>query len=174
MAEPFLAEIRIFTFNFAPRGWAQCNGQLMSISQNTALFSLVGTSYGGDGRVTFGLPNLQGQVPIHQGQGPGLTDRAIGETGGAPTVTLVQTETPAHTHSLTLFTPSTPTSTTPQDHFLADGPCKPFGSMALASDTMLHPASLTIAGGSLAHNNMMPSLSINFCIALEGIFPVRS
>lgn len=173
MAEPFLAEIRIFTFNFAPRGWAQCNGQLMPIAQNTALFSLVGTYYGGDGRVTFGLPNLQGQVPVHQGQGNGLTERVIGETGGTPTVTLLPTETPMHTHSLTLFSATTAHSTTPQDQYLADGPCKPFGSTALQTDTMLHPSAMTVAGSSQAHNNMMPSLSINFCIALEGIFPSR-
>src|SRR6476620_10065681 len=103
MADPFMAEIRVFSFNFAPYGWAQCNGQLMPISQNSALFSLLGTSYGGDGRVTFALPGLQGQVPMCWGQGPGLTERTLGETGGAQNVALLQTETPAHTHSLTLF-----------------------------------------------------------------------
>jgi len=173
MADPFMAEIRVFSFNFAPYGWAQCNGQLMAISQNSALFSLLGTSYGGDGRVTFGLPGLQGQLPMCWGNGPGLTPRTLGETDGEQTVTLLQTETPAHTHSLTLFSASTAVSSTPQDQYLADGPCKPFGSTNLTTDTMLHPAALTIAGGSQAHNNMMPSLAINFCIALSGMFPQR-
>ena len=173
MADPFMAEIRVFSFNFAPYGWAQCNGQLMPISQNSALFSLLGTSYGGDGRVTFALPGLQGQVPMCWGQGPGLTERTLGETGGAQNVALLQTETPAHTHSLTLFSATTPVSNTPQDQYLADGPCKPFGSTSLTTDTMLHPSAMTIAGGSQAHNNMMPSLAINFCIALSGMFPQR-
>lgn len=173
MSDPFMAEIRIFSFNYAPRGWAQCNGQLMAISQNTALFSLLGNTYGGDGRTTFGLPGLQGQLPMCQGQGPGLTPRTLGETGGSQSVALLPTETPAHTHSLTLFSASTAVSTTPQDQYLADGACKPFGSANLTTDTMLHPSALTIAGGSQGHNNMMPSLAINFCIALNGIFPQR-
>ena len=101
MSAPFLAEIRIFAGNFAPRGWALCSGQIMPISQNTALFSLLGTTYGGDGKSTFGLPNLQGCAPVHAGQGPGLTDRSLGEVGGSPTVTLLTTEVPQHTHTYT-------------------------------------------------------------------------
>jgi microcystin-dependent protein len=171
MADPFMAEIRVFSFTFAPNGWAQCNGQLMPISQNSALFSLLGTSYGGDGRTTFALPGLQGQLPMCWGQGPGLTQRTLGETGGSQSVALLAAEAPAHTHSLTLFSASTAVSSTPQDQYLADGACKPFGSTNLTTDTMLHPSAMTVAGGSQAHNNMMPSLAINFCIALSGMFP---
>ena len=173
MSEPFLAEIRIFSFNFAPQSWAQCNGQLMPIAQNTALFSLLGTSYGGNGQTTFGLPNLQGQVPMAWGQGPGLSNYALGETGGSQTVALLATEMPAHSHSMLMFSAQEPTSSAPQNEYLADGPCKPFGSETLKSDTMLNPQSVSIAGGSQAHNNLMPSLAMNFCIALQGVFPTR-
>lgn len=173
MSDPFVAEIRIFSFNYAPKGWAQCNGQVMPIAQNTALFSLLGTTYGGDGRTNFALPNLQDRVPIHHGQGPGLTSRQLGEMGGSATVTLLQSEMPKHNHTLTLFSASPASTSSPQDQYLADGPCKPFGSAALESDTTLHPTVMSQAGGSQAHNNMMPSLTINFCIALEGIFPPR-
>ncbi|MEY4550505.1 MAG: hypothetical protein RL685_6700 [Pseudomonadota bacterium] len=173
MSEPFVAEIRIFAFNFAPHGWAQCNGQLLPISQNTALFSLVGTSYGGNGTTNFALPNLQAQAPMFWGQQGSGENHVLGETGGSPTVNLVATEMPAHTHTMTMFSALPPSSSTPQDLYLADGPCKPFGSSALASNALLNPQSVSTFGSSLAHNNMMPSLVVNFCIALQGVFPAR-
>jgi microcystin-dependent protein len=174
MTEPFLAEIRIFPFNFAPRGWAFCDGQLVPIRQSTALFSLVGTTYGGDGQTTFALPNLQGNVPMFWGQGPG-DQHVLGETGGSPTVALSAAEMPAHTHTMLAFSLSTPSAVAPTGELVADGVgCKPFGSSGLSSNTQLHPQAVSLAaGGSGAHNNMMPSLVLNFCIALEGVFPQR-
>lgn len=173
MTEPFLAEIRIFPFNFAPKGWAFCDGQLMPISQNTALFSLVGAIYGGDGKATFALPNLQGNVPMFWGQGPGAP-HALGETGGSTTVTLSAAEMPAHTHTMLAFSLSSATAVAPTGELVADGTgCKPFGSSGLASNTQLHPQAVSFVGGSGPHNNMMPSLVLNFCIALQGVFPQR-
>jgi microcystin-dependent protein len=172
MSEPFIAEIRIFSFNFAPRSWAQCNGQLLPIAQNTALFSLLGTSYGGNGQTNFALPNLQGQVPMFWGQGPG-ENHALGETGGSQSVNLQMAELPAHTHNMTLFSAAAPTSTSPQDQYLADGTCKPFGSSTLETNALLNAQAVSVAGNSQAHNNLMPSLVVNFCIALEGVFPSR-
>lgn len=176
MADPFVAEIRIFGFNFAPTGWAQCNGQLLPLSQNTALFSLLGTTYGGDGRSTFALPNMQGNAPMHPGQGPGLSLHDLGETGGSETVTLLESEMPAHSHGYRVSSSGTdeeglknptnnstgkeantlPIYTTPQN----------LSNMAFQA--------LAPAGGSLPHNNMMPYLTLNFCIALQGVFPPRS
>lgn len=173
MTEPFLAEIRIFPYNFAPKGWAFCDGQLMPIRQNTALFSLVGTTYGGDGKITFALPNLQGNVPMGWGQGPG-SEHVQGETGGSTTVTLSAAEMPAHTHTMTAFSLSSPSAVSPTGELVADGVgCKPFGSSSLASNTQLHPQAVSSFGGSGAHNNMMPSLVLSFCIALQGVFPQR-
>jgi microcystin-dependent protein len=145
----------------------------MVIQQNTALFSLLGVTYGGNGTTNFGLPNLQGQVPMSWGQGPGLSNHDLGESGGTQNVTLTMPELPAHTHTMTMFSASQPTSSSPENNFLADGRCKPFGSEALGSDSMLNPQSVSIAGGSQAHNNVMPSLVVNFCIALAGVFPAR-
>src|SRR5436305_2487273 len=168
MADPFVAEIRIFGFNFAPTGWALCDGQLMPISQNTALFSLLGTTYGGDGKSTFALPNLQGSVPIQQGQGQGLSDYVLGQQSGTESVTLLQSEIPIHTHTLQASVRDA-TSRLPGDQLLAKG----IGVQVYltpASTTQLAPQALSPAGGSLPHNNMMPYLTLNYCIALQGIF----
>src|SRR5665213_211229 len=179
MSEPFLAQIALFPFNFAPTGWALCNGQLLSITQNTALFSLLGTNYGGDGRSTFGLPNLQGSVPVGAGQGPGLGNYDLGEPGGTPDITLLTSEMPIHTHfanatidrgNTTVATGNVPASGaagTPQKPTVA----KIYSSNA--PNAQLNPSALGVAGGSQPHNNMQPYLTLNFCIALQGIFPAR-
>jgi microcystin-dependent protein len=177
MADPFVAEIRIYGFNFAPKGWAFCNGQLMPLSQNTALFSLLGTTYGGDGKSTFALPNLQGSAPMHPGQGPGLSLHDLGETGGSDTVTLLQTEYPAHTHVINCDDGrgvqgiGLPTNALPSK----SGGATPnaYTSGAQMNQTM-NPNMVTPSGGSQPHNNMMPYLTLNFCIALQGVFPPRT
>jgi microcystin-dependent protein len=171
MADPFVAEIRMFGFTFAPAGWAQCNGQLLPISQNTALFSLLGTFYGGDGKSTFALPDLQGSVPLHQGQGQGLSEYVIGQQGGSQNVTLLQSEIPAHSHSW---------KASGQD----GNEQNPGNQMTaitvglamyapLSQQTEMAPQAISPAGGSLPHNNMMPYLVVNFCIAMQGVFPPR-
>lgn len=174
MSNPFVAEIRIFAGNFAPTGWALCNGQLMPISQNTALFSLLGTTYGGDGRSTFALPNLQGSAPMQQGQGPGLRLRDLGEAGGEQTVTLLQSEMPAHSHSA--LAAGTSTSNNPQNNAWGSGQ-KGFGNVYAASNpptnVPMDPVALFIAGGDQPHNNMPPYLGLTFIIALQGVFPPR-
>jgi microcystin-dependent protein len=170
--DPFVAEIRIFGFNFAPRGWATCDGQLLPISQNTALFSLLGTTYGGDGRSTFGLPNLQGRAPMHPGQGPGLSLRDLGETGGSESVSLLQSEMPSHSHALRASS-GDGTDQTPQGSYFATG--VGIGQYAAANNLVaLSPNALLTAGSGLPHNNMQPYLTVNFCIALQGVFPPRS
>ena len=176
MSDPFVAEIRIFPFNFAPRGWAFCNGQLLPISQNTALFSLLGTTYGGDGKSTFALPNMQGSTPMQQGQGPGLSLRDLGELGGEENVTLLQTEMPSHNHPALAANNSGSPLPTPVGNAwssgLKTGPS--LYSATSANDVAMSPAATSITGGSLPHNNLMPYLTLNFCIALQGIFPPRS
>ena len=169
MADPFVAEIRMFGFNFAPTGWAFCDGQLLPISQNTALFSLLGTVYGGDGKSTFALPDLQGSVPIQPGQGQGLSLYDLGQQGGAQFVTLIQSEIPVHTHTLSA-SEETVNETNPTNFFLGAGETR---YAAPAAITQMAPQELTPAGGSLPHNNMMPYLVVNFCIALQGVFPAR-
>lgn len=171
MADQFVGEIRMFAGNFAPTGWALCNGQLIPISQNTALFSLLGTQYGGDGRTNFALPNLQGNFAIGQGQGPGLTSRVMGETGGSSTVTLLNTEMPAHTHTLSALTDPAE-SASPSGKALARGAGLTAYSTA-APNTVLSAAAVTQVGGSQPHNNMPPYLVMNYIIALQGIFPAR-
>lgn len=174
MADPFVAEIRIFPFNFAPKGWAWCDGQLMPLSQNTALFSLLGTTYGGDGKSNFALPDLQGRAPMHPGQGPGLSLHDLGETGGSETVTLLESETPAHTHSVLaqnnpLGSQAVPTGnsfTRPASGNLYDATSTVPVAMA--------PESLAPAGGDQPHNNLQPYLTFYFCIALQGVFPPRT
>ena len=178
--DPFLAEIRIFQYNYAPRGWAFCNGQLLSISQNTALFSLLGVQYGGDGRTTFALPNLQGSVPVGQGQGQGLQQWYIGEVTGSATVTLLQSEMPMHNHGL-VATSSNATTTSASGNQIATGflgslQSSSAGNMysSAGPNVQLALQSLTPSGGNQPHNNMMPYLALNYCIALQGVFPQRS
>lgn len=185
MSAPFVAEIRMFGFNFAPTGWALCNGQLLPISQNTALFSLLGTTYGGDGKTTFALPNLQGSVPMHIGRnqpGPGLSVYDLGQAAGSPNVSLLQTEMPAHSHTpMVSSTQGTLPDAGPANQLAA--PAKgnivvgmsqgkfystgaPAAAMALQS--------VGAVGGNLPHNNCMASLVLNYCIALQGVFPARN
>lgn len=172
MTDPFVAEIRIFPFSFAPTGWALCNGQLLPISQNTALFSLLGTTYGGDGKSTFALPDLQGCAPMHPGQGPGLSLHDLGEQGGSETVTLLESEIPAHTHALRASADPADTSAPGGGSTLATSTG---GTLYQAGrDAVLGPAALATAGGSQPHNNMQPYLTFSFCIALQGVFPPRS
>lgn len=169
MSDAFVAEIRIFGFNFPPTGWAFCDGQLLPISQNTALFALLGTFYGGDGKSTFALPNLQGSVPIHQGQGQGLSEYFIGQQGGSQFVTLLQSEMPFHAHTMTASEELVNENNVTGNLFGA-------GETRYASPAALTPMSfqaLAPAGGSLPHNNLMPYLVLNFCIAMQGIFPPR-
>lgn len=173
MSSPFVAEIRIFAGNFAPTGWATCDGQLLPISQNTALFSLLGTYYGGDGKSTFALPNLQGSVALQAGQGAGLSLYDLGQIGGSETVTLLQSEMPIHTHAL-------------RDHDIDLGELNapsPNRSLAQSANstiytaaaalTPMHVQALTPAGSSFPHNNMMPYLTLTYIIALQGVFPAR-
>ena len=176
MSQPFLAEIRIFGFNFPPRGWAFCDGQLLSISQNTALFSLLGTTYGGNGQTTFGLPDLQGNAPLQPGQGPGLSQRVLGETGGEQTVTLLQTEMPAHSHGVQASS-SAGTVIPPTGAIWGTPGAARNLKMYIPSDAnnvLMSPLGTSITGGSLPHNNMPPYLCLNFCIALQGIYPARN
>jgi microcystin-dependent protein len=172
MSDPFVAEIRIFAGNFAPTGWALCNGQLMPISQNTALFSLLGTFYGGDGKSTFALPNLQGSAPMGQGEGPGLTPRALGEFGGEPFVTLLNSEMPSHNHFVQASN-QIGTDRTPAGEDLA----RSKGMNLYGPSGTIVPMSVdatTPQGNSLPHNNLQPFLVFTFIIALQGVFPPRS
>lgn len=184
MSSPFVAEIRMFAGNFAPTGWAQCDGQLMPISQNTALFSLLGTFYGGDGKSTFALPDLQGSSPMHQGTSTTGTEYFLGQQSGSEFVTLLQTEMPAHTHSLQASNNdantdpavgANPTNALPAKGAYDDGSNN--GVVAfystVAPNVQMNPNAVTIAGGSLPHNNMMPFLTVLFIIALQGVFPAR-
>jgi microcystin-dependent protein len=177
MSEPFIAEIRIFAGNFAPRGWSFCDGQLLPIAQNTALFSLIGTTYGGDGRATTGLPNLQGRAPMHRGRGPGLTNRRLGERGGAETVVLTEAQMPNHTHtpnvSLQPADDDDPKSTTVIGSSNSSLLYARKSQAGVSLDGSLHADALPSAGGSQAHNNMQPYLAINYIIALVGTYPSR-
>jgi microcystin-dependent protein len=177
MSSPFVGEIKMFAGNFAPTGWALCNGQLMPISQNTALFSLLGTMYGGDGKTTFALPNLQGAAPLMAGQGPGLSLRTQGEVGGEQTVTLIQSQLPAHSHSVNANSGGGD----------QNGPGGNVWAMArvgrqgtnmytqkLGNPVQMNPQAIGVAGGGQPHNNMPPYLVLTFIIALQGIYPSRS
>jgi microcystin-dependent protein len=181
MSNPFVGEIRCFGFNFAPKGWAMCNGQIMAISQNTALFSLLGTTYGGNGTSTFALPNLQSRVPVGQGQGPGLSDYIIGEMDGVESVTINGNEMPAHNHSLFGTTLSAndkrPKSGAAFATSTKSGPVSPGDNYYAAPGTITPLNAATVQpliGGGLPHSNLQPYLTFNFCIALQGIFPARS
>jgi microcystin-dependent protein len=174
MADPFVAEIRIFPFNFAPRGWAFCNGQLLPISQNTALFSLLGTTYGGNGSSNFALPDLQGRAPMHPGQGPGLSPHDLGETSGSETVTLLESEIPSHNHSLMAQSVPLGGSANPAGNTLNRVASGNLYANSSANPVSLAPQALAPAGGNQPHNNMMPYLTANFCIALQGVFPPRA
>ncbi len=171
--DPFVAEIRIFPFNFAPKGWAFCDGQLLPLSQNTALFSLLGTTYGGDGKSNFALPNLQGNAAMHPGQGPGLSLHDLGETGGTETVSLLESEIPGHSHQLRADTLDPADTNVPS----------PTASYALSTggtlyqtghDTTLSANALAPSGGDQPHNNMQPYLTFYFNIALQGVYPPRT
>jgi len=176
MADQYVGEIRIFPFNFPPTGWAFCNGQLLPISQNTALFALLGTYYGGDGKSTFALPNLKGAAAMFWGQGSGLSERFLGESSGSQTVTLLTTEIPSHTHAAMAKTPggtSNPTNLV-WGTSNAGKVAALFYASAAPSPVNMNPLALSIAGSSQPHNNMPPYLTLNYCIALQGIFPPRS
>ena len=164
MAEPFLSEIRIFSFNFPPKGWAFCNGQLLPINQNQALFALLGTTYGGNGQTTFALPNLQGQVPIHSGNG-----HTLGERAGSSSTTLTISQMPTHTHVLNASS-ETGSLATPLNNFWGSNSERPY-SANVSNVAAMSSSGISNAGGSQPHSNMMPSLVLNFCIALIGIFP---
>lgn len=170
MSEPFVAEIRILPYNFAPRGWAFCDGQLLPIQQNTALFSLIGTTYGGDGRTTMALPNLQGRAPMHPGRGPGLAPRRLGQALGSESVTLTTEQIPSHTHLLRANNQG-PDVASPGGHAFSNRPSYHTGDshqVSFASQTV------SATGGGQAHQNSQPFLTLNICIALQGIYPSRS
>jgi microcystin-dependent protein len=174
MTDQFVGEIRMFAGNFAPTGWALCNGQLLPISQNTALFSLLGTQYGGNGTSNFALPNLQGSVVLDSGSGAGLTPRVQGETGGAATVTLIQSEMAAHNHQASATVGSELTSPDNASWGALPGRTPPPSYSIAAPDVQMSPQALALTGGGLPHNNLQPYLVVNFIIAMQGIFPARS
>lgn len=171
MSEPFIAEIKIFAGNFAPRSWAFCDGQLLPVSNNTALFSLIGTTYGGDGRTTTALPNLQDRAPMHPGRGPGLTSRRLGDRVGVETVTLNETQIPSHSHTVRASS-SGPNDLTAQNHSLPAFP----GLYSSDSSSLVSMDSAAVAnsGGGQAHTNLQPYLTLNYIIALQGLYPSRS
>ena len=170
MSEPFLAEIRMVGFNFAPRGWAFCDGQILPIQQNQTLYSLLGTTYGGDGRTSFALPDLRGRTPIHVGASNG-TSHLLGSKSGEETVTLTEAEMPSHTHTLNA-TNTAGNSDQPENHVYAQASGNVYGAFGTANN--LATESVSNAGGGQAHNNMQPYLAVNFCIALQGLFPSRN
>ena len=177
MAEAFIGEIRMVGFNFAPRGWAFCNGQILPISQNTALFALLGTTYGGNGQTTFALPDLQGRVPIHQGQGPGLTQHYIGEIGGVENVTLTQQQMPLHNHQL-IASGGEATQSSPSGNFNAastdPNTLSSVNSYNSTAGATMNGAAINPSGGNQPHTNVQPYLCVNFIICLSGIFPSRN
>ena len=169
MASPFIGLIVQFGGNFAPRGWALCNGQILPIAQNTALFSILGTTYGGNGQTTFALPDLRSRVPVHSGQGPGLSSYALGQAGGQENVTLTASQLASHTHPLSAS--SNPTSKNPANNYISATGALAFGT---TDDVTMNPGSIDPSGGNQPHNNIQPYLTINFIICLEGIFPSRN
>ena len=175
MSDQFVAEIRIFPFNFPPTGWAFCDGQLLPLSQNTALFSLLGTVYGGDGKSTFALPNMQGNAPMQPGQGQGLSLRDLGEMSGVESITLLESEIPFHTHAVNAVSedPGDLQVGDPARSLARSGNGFAWRDPAAQTQVNMAPQTLAPAGGGLPHNNMQPYLTLNFCIALQGIFPQR-
>lgn len=173
--EPLVGEIKMFAGNYPPRGWAFCEGQLLNVSQNTVLFTILGTTYGGDGRTTFALPDLRGRLPMHPGQGPGLSQRDLGEQGGSETVTLLQNQMPAHNHILHASTAMAdqdlPTGNVPAVYL--DASAQPAHLYAATPNTSMNPTAISATGGNQPHDNMPPFTCINFIIALEGYFPVK-
>jgi microcystin-dependent protein len=175
MSEPFIAEIRIFAGNFAPRSWAFCDGQLLPIAQNTALFSLVGTTYGGDGRTTLGLPNLSGRIPMHPGNGPGLTSRRLGESGGVETVTLTEAQIPVHSHQMQgVNNPGLVKSPSPEVAVARSSGTAGYQTDSSSNLAAMAPETIEDAGGTQPHDNMQPHLALNYIIALTGLFPSRN
>ena len=180
MAEPYIGEIRIFPYTYAPLGWALCNGQALSIAQNQVLFAVIGTTYGGDGRTTFNLPNLQARAPLGFGQGNGLTPRALAQTGGAPTVTLTASQIPQHTHGVAASSTdpataavSVPSGTTVFGRSQAKSKSTGYVTVATQPSELMNANAVLPAGDSSGHNNLPPYLTFNFCIALAGVFPTR-
>jgi len=171
--DPFVAEIRIFPFNFAPKGWAWCDGQLLPLSQNTALFLLLGTTYGGDGKSNFALPDLQGRAPMHPGQGPGLSLHDLGETGGSETVSLLESEIPSHSHALRASSDDADLQIPGPQFSVAKSTGQAFYSTT-ATLVNMAPEALAPAGGDQPHNNLQPYLTFYFCIALQGVYPPRT
>ena len=171
--EPFIGQIMMFAGNFAPRGWALCNGQLLEIELNSALFSILGTTYGGDGKKTFGLPDLRGRAPIHFGQGPGLTNRKLGEKSGAEKVTLEVKQMPKHSHALRC-SDERGDSPDPANRFPAKTRAEPKDQYKNDSDATMNSSIVDGTGGSEAHPNMQPYTTVNFCIALQGLYPSRN
>jgi len=172
--DPFVAEIRIFPFNFAPSGWAFCDGQLLPIAQNTALFSLLGTTYGGDGKSNFALPDLQGRAPMQPGQGSGLSLRNLGESAGVDAVTLLQSQLPGHAHALAGSNQPGEDAAPAGEILGRSVGASLYQTATSANIVQLSPAALSPSGGGLPHNNLQPYLTLNFCIALQGIYPPRS
>ncbi len=173
MADPFVAEIRIFPFNFAPKGWAWCDGQLLPLSQNTALFSLLGTTYGGNGKSNFALPDLQGRSPMHPGQGPGLSLHDLGESSGSETVSLLVSEIPAHSHTLRASSDDGELRAPSANRVLARS-TSGFAYSSTTPNAPMAPEALAPAGGDQPHNNLQPYLTFYFNIALQGVFPPRT
>jgi microcystin-dependent protein len=174
--DPFVAEIRIFPFNFAPKGWAFCDGQILPLSQNTALFSLLGTTYGGDGKSNFALPNMQGNAPMHPGQGPGLSLHDLGETGGSDTVSLLESEIPSHNHALRASNQPGEDAAAVNEALGRSVGANLYkdNSNGNATPVTMDNRMIAPAGGDQPHNNMQPYLTMNFCIALQGVFPPRT
>ncbi|MEM7214390.1 MAG: tail fiber protein [Pseudomonadota bacterium] len=173
MAESFVGEIRIFAGNFAPRAWAFCDGQLINVSQNDALFSLFGTIYGGDGRSTFGLPDLRGRIPIHQGNGPGLTPRRLGSKSGQETHTLTAMEVPPHSHNV-MASSSNANSKSPAGTVLGAEGLQMYVNSTVTSNDLMNTASIVPTGGSQSHPNMMPYMCVNYIVSLYGTYPSRT
>jgi microcystin-dependent protein len=172
VADPFVAEIRIMPFSFAPAGWAWCDGQLMPLAQNLALFSLLGTTYGGDGKSTFALPDMRGAAPVQPGQGPGLSPYALGESGGSDTVTLTTAQLPSHTHTVQARTPDAGDTSVP-GRGAALAPSSGAAVYQSTAGADLSDETLSVHGSGSPHNNLQPYLTLAFCIALQGVYPPR-